>query len=54
MAILYAAVAADLRTLYTIEYQPTNLRRDGKWRTIRVDVTNPELVSRSRTGYFAR
>lgn len=54
MATLYAAVAADLRTLYTIEYQPTNLKRDGKWRAIRVDVSSPELVSRSRTGYFAR
>lgn len=54
MATLYAAIAADLRTLYTIEYQPTNLKRDGKWRTIKVDVTNPEFVSRSRTGYFAR
>lgn len=54
MATLYAAVAADLRTLYTIEYQPSNLKRDGKWRTIKVDVSNPEFVSRSRTGYFAR
>lgn len=54
MAPLYAAVAADLRTLYTIEYQPTNLRRDGKWRAIKVEVSNPELVSRSRTGYYAR
>lgn len=54
MATLYAAVAADLRTLYTIEYQPTNLKRDGKWRTIKVDVANSEFVSRSRTGYFAR
>jgi VWFA-related protein len=54
MATLYAAVAADLRTLYTIEYQPTNLKRDGKWRAIKVDVSNPEFVSRSRTGYFAR
>lgn len=54
MATLYAAVAADLRTLYTIEYQPTNLKRDGKWRNIKVDVANPDLVSRSRTGYFAR
>lgn len=54
MATLYAAVAADLRTLYTIEYQPTNLKRDGAWRTIKVDVSNPEFVSRSRTGYFAR
>lgn len=54
MARLYAAVAADLRTLYTIEYQPKNARRDGKWRTIKVDVSNPELILRSRTGYFAR
>jgi Ca-activated chloride channel family protein len=54
MATLYAAVAADLRTLYTIEYQPSNLKKDGKWRTIKVDVSNPEFVSRSRTGYFAR
>lgn len=54
MATLYAAVAADLRTLYTIEYQPSNLKRDGKWRSIKVEVANPELVSRSRTGYFAR
>jgi Ca-activated chloride channel homolog len=54
MAVLYAAVAADLRTLYTIEYQPTNLKRDGKWRAIKVEVASPELVSRSRTGYFAR
>lgn len=54
MATLYAAVAADLRTLYTIEYQPTNLKRDGQWRTIKVDVANSEFVSRSRTGYFAR
>lgn len=54
MATLYASVAADLRTLYTIEYQPTNIKRDGKWRAIKVEVSNPEFVSRSRTGYFAR
>ena len=54
MATLYALVAADLRTLYTIEYQPVNDKRDGKWREIRVEVSNPELVLRSRQGYFAR
>ena len=54
MATLYAAVAADLRTLYTIEYQPSNIKRNGAWRTIKVDISNPEFVSRSRTGYFAR
>jgi VWFA-related protein len=54
MATLYASVAADLRTLYTLEYQPINEKRDGKWREIRVEVSNPELVLRSRQGYFAR
>lgn len=54
MGTLYAAVAADLRTLYTIEYQPTNLKRDGKWRSIKVAVSIPDLISRSRTGYYPR
>lgn len=54
MGRLYALVAADLRTLYTIEYQPSNDKRDGTWRTIRIDVKNPDLISRTRQGYFAR
>lgn len=54
MGKLYAAVAADLRALYTVEYQSTNDKRDGKWREIRVDVNNPELISRTRQGYFAK
>lgn len=54
MGRLYALVAADLRTLYTIEYQPANDKRDGKWRSIRIDVKTPELISRTRQGYFAR
>jgi VWFA-related protein len=54
MGRLYAQVAADLRTLYTIEYQPVNDKRDGKWRSIRIDVKNPDLISRTRQGYFAR
>jgi Ca-activated chloride channel homolog len=54
MATLYAKVAADLRTLYTIEYQPLNDRRDGKWREIKVQVGGGEYIARSRQGYFAR
>jgi VWFA-related protein len=54
MGRLYAVVAADLRTLYTIEYQPANDKRDGKWRSLRIDVRDPELISRTRQGYFAR
>jgi len=54
MGRIYALVAADLRTLYTIEYQPTNDKRDGKWRSIRLDVKNFNLISRTRPGYFAK
>ena len=52
---LYAEVAANLRTLYTIAYQPAGGRpRDGRWRAIRIDVTHPELIARTRPGYYAR
>ena len=54
MGRLYAIVAAELRTLYTVEYQPQNLVRDGKWRSIKVEVSEPDLIARSRQGYFAR
>jgi len=55
MARLYAEVAADLRTLYTVAYQASGSRpRDGKWREIKVEVAYPELIARTRPGYFAR
>ena len=54
MGRLYAAVAADMRALYTVEYQPVNTKRDGKWRAIKIEVNNPELISKTRQGYFAK
>jgi hypothetical protein len=51
---MYATVAADLRALYTIEYAPADTKRDGKWRQIKIEVTDSELISRTRTGYFAK
>lgn len=54
MGRIYGRVAAELRTLYTVEYQPINDKRDGKWRSVRIDVKNPELISRTRQGYFAK
>ncbi len=55
MARLYAEVAADLRSLYTVAYQARGDRpRDGKWHEIRVEVTHPELIARTRPGYYAR
>jgi len=54
MARLYVEVAADLRTLYTISYQPLNDKRDPKFRFIRVNVSNPELIVRTRQGYYVK
>lgn len=54
MGRLYAAVAADLRALYTVEYEPKNNKRDGKWREIKIQVSNTELISKTRPGYFAK
>ncbi|MBK8467453.1 MAG: VWA domain-containing protein [Chloracidobacterium sp.] len=54
MGRLYAQVAADLRTLYTIEYQPTNTKRDGKWRAITLTIKDSSLISRTRPGYFPK
>ena len=52
---LYAQVAADLRTLYTVVYQPPNpSSRDGKWREIRVEVARGELVASTKPGYYAK
>ena len=28
-------------------------KRDGKWREIKIEVNNPELISKTRQGYFA-
>lgn len=55
MARLYVEVAASLRTLYTVGYQaPGRTARDGKWHEIRIEVTYPELIARTRPGYFAK
>jgi Ca-activated chloride channel family protein len=52
---LYAEVAADMRTLYSIVYQSSNARpRDGSWRAINVEVTRAEAIARARPGYYAR
>jgi Ca-activated chloride channel homolog len=52
---LYAEVAADMRTLYSIAYQSSNSRtHDGKWRSINIEVTRADAIARSRPGYYAR
>ena len=51
---IYEAIAADLRTIYSLAYAPMRAERDGKWRRIEVRVTRPGARVRTRPGYFAR
>ncbi len=55
MGRIYAEVAAEMRTLYSVVYQSSNSRgRDGNWRAINIEVTRPQLIARTRPGYYAR
>jgi len=50
-------VAHDIRNQYTLAYYPTNTRKDGTFRNVRIDAFLPnsksKLVVRSRPGYYA-
>ena len=54
MAQLYREVAANLRTLYTVAYQPQGERVRGKWHEVKVEVGRSDLTARTKPGYFAR
>jgi Ca-activated chloride channel homolog len=53
LANTYAQVARDLREVYTLTFRPEPGEAGG-WRTLRLEVRGkPDLVVRSRQGYFA-
>jgi VWFA-related protein len=55
LAGAYERVVADLGTVYSLSYRPTNKQRDGSWRAIRVTLPrHPNAVARGRRGYFAK
>ena len=51
---VYERIAEELRTLYSIGYVSSNVRRDGKWRRIVVRVPDREGITvRHKLGYYA-
>lgn len=50
----FANAAEELRNQYTLTYESSNERYDGRWRTLEVRVTKPLLNVRTRRGYYAR
>ena len=49
----YAEVADELRHQYGLYYPPVNKSRDGGFRRVRVEITNPSYKAHTRVGYFA-
>ncbi len=51
---VYGQVIEDLGKIYSLGYKPTNEKRDGKWRTVKIQLPNlPDLSARTRPGYYA-
>jgi Ca-activated chloride channel family protein len=46
-------ICEELGQQYTITYDPSNPKKDGKWRSIEVRITRPNLTIRTRKGYNA-
>jgi VWFA-related protein len=49
----YAEVADELRHQYALYFTPLNKSRDGSFRRVRVEMTNPAFHPQTRVGYFA-
>jgi Ca-activated chloride channel family protein len=55
----FAEIEQELRSQYLIAYSSTNKSRDGSYRQMRIEITNPglqkeQLKFRHRPGYFAK
>jgi Ca-activated chloride channel homolog len=49
---IYALIAEELANQYTLAYSSRNPKRDGQWRRIVVRTTRPDLVARTKQGYY--
>jgi Ca-activated chloride channel family protein len=47
----FGEIVEELSNQYTVGYRPTNIARDGRWRSIEVKVSRPDVSARTRKGY---
>jgi VWFA-related protein len=55
----FAQIEQELRAQYLVTYTPTNRARDGSYRRLQIDITNPQLKKQNlrlyyRQGYYAK
>jgi Ca-activated chloride channel family protein len=57
MSDIAEKISTELRNQYVIGYTPKEIRRDGKWRKVKVKLNPPQglppLTVHARTGYYA-
>ena len=46
-------IVSELRVQYTLAFEPSTAKRDGKWHTLELRVSRPNLSIRTRQGYTA-
>lgn len=49
----FKRIVEELGVQYTLGYQPSDTKKDGKWRAIEIRVARPNLTIRTRKGYHA-
>lgn len=53
--LVYDQVIRDLSTVYSLGYKPSNTLRDGKWRSVGIQlVGRQDLIATTKRGYFAK
>lgn len=51
---IYERIISDLSKVYSISYEPSDEKRDGAWRELKIKIkSQPNLIVRSREGYYA-
>jgi Ca-activated chloride channel family protein len=52
---VYEQVIRDLAMVYSVGYKPSNTLRDGKWRSVSIQlIGRQDLTASTRRGYYAR
>lgn len=49
---IYSQIADELAAQYAMAYSSRNPKRDGQWRRIVVRTTKPDMVARTKQGYY--
>jgi Ca-activated chloride channel family protein len=50
---IYNQIAEELSSQYTLGYMSKNVRRDGMWRRVVVRLARPNVIARTKQGYYA-